>query len=43
MKPIEIVLRKGRGGGGSIEGVNLRCIVGTYVYITMYPPVTITC
>jgi hypothetical protein len=36
MKPVEIVLRRGRGR--MMERVNLRCIVSTYINITMYPP-----
>jgi hypothetical protein len=38
MKPVEIVLRRGRKGKREQDGgVNLRYIVSTYVNITMYP------
>jgi hypothetical protein len=39
MKPVEIVLRTGRGMRENDGGVNLRYIVSTYVNITVYPPV----
>jgi hypothetical protein len=37
MKPVNIFLRRGRGEGRMMEGVNLRYIVSTYVSIKMYP------
>jgi hypothetical protein len=38
MKRVEIVLRKGRRGRGSMtEGVNLRYTVSIYVNITIIP------
>jgi hypothetical protein len=35
MKPVEIILRRGRGGERVMEGVNLRYTAHTYVNITM--------
>jgi hypothetical protein len=38
--PVKIALRKGEGGRGrTMEGVNLRYVVSTYVNIIMYPPI----
>jgi hypothetical protein len=42
MKPVEIVLRREREEGEkrrTVEEINLRYIVSTYVNIKMYPPV----
>jgi hypothetical protein len=40
MKPVKIFLRRRDGRRRKTkEGANLRCIVSTYVNITMYPPV----
>jgi hypothetical protein len=39
MKPVEIVLRRGRGMKENDRGVKLRYIVSTYVNTTVYPPV----
>jgi hypothetical protein len=45
LKPVEIVLRirADEGGGKTMEGVNLRYMVSTYVNMTVYPCTTITC
>jgi hypothetical protein len=37
-KPVKIILR-GEGRGRMMEGVNLRCIISTYVNVTVYQSV----
>jgi hypothetical protein len=34
MKPVEIIVRRGRRDEGMMQGVNLRYVVSTYVNIT---------
>jgi hypothetical protein len=36
MSPVETILRVAEGGIKSDGGVNLRCIVSTFVNVTMY-------
>jgi hypothetical protein len=40
MTPDDVILRRGRGRGRMMEGMNLRYIVGTYMKIIMYPSYT---
>jgi hypothetical protein len=44
MKPVEIIVRRGRRDEGMMQGVNLRYVVSTYVNgtMTMYPPVQLS-
>jgi hypothetical protein len=37
-EPFEIVLGREGGRGKTMEGINLRYIISTYVNIIMYPP-----
>jgi hypothetical protein len=37
MRPLETIIKRGEGEKRMMEGVNLRCIVSTFVNITTYP------